>query len=571
VGDFHLIADLVLALCAAFAGGWIAQRLGLPVLLGYILAGVLIGPNTPGFVADRDRVETLANLGVAFLMFALGVEFSLGELRRVRRIAIVGGALQIPASIALGALVGRAIGWNIEASLLLGGAVSISSSIVALKLLMQRGEVASPQGRIALGLGVVQDLSLVPMIALLPLLSGDRGGIGNELVMSLGKAAIALAVVAVLGRWVVPRLLFLIARTESRELFLLAVVAIALGTAVASEEAGLSFALGAFLAGLVVSESEFDHQVLTEVIPLRDVFATLFFVGVGMLVDPGFLWDNWDAALVLVAALILGKLVIIGGSLLAAGVEHRVTTLAAVLMAQMGEFSFVLSQVGREEGIISDDQYSLILAGALGSIVAMPFVMTQAPKLVAIAAHLPRVARQEREAEGAAPNERLPGDHLVLLGHGRVGRVVGGSLAGTGISYTVIDANPATVRDLRSRGIWAFYGDGGSEVLLRRAGIERARWLVIATPDLVTAISATRHGKRLNPRLRVVARASAEREIDALIQAGADAVAQPEIEAGLELLRFIGFDTGKIAILPEPRERAHQLDDPSVEADLVIS
>jgi CPA2 family monovalent cation:H+ antiporter-2 len=250
----ELVVDLALALAAAFVGGWVAKRLGQPVLIGYLVAGILIGPNTPGFAADRERVQQLAELGVALLMFGLGVEFSLTEILRVRRTVTIAGGLQIPITIGLGVIVGTLAGWSVQASFLLGGAFAISSSVVTLTWLMSRGEGDSPHAHIALGLGVVQDLALVPMIALLPVLAGSDVNIPLELVKSLGIATFALVLVIVLGTRLVPRLLYMVARLESRELFLLIVVLIALGTALASQEAGLSLALGAFLAGLVVSE-----------------------------------------------------------------------------------------------------------------------------------------------------------------------------------------------------------------------------------------------------------------------------------------------------------------------------
>ncbi len=535
----QLVVDLVLALGAAFLGGIVAQRLGLPVLIGYILAGVAIGPNTPGLVADHGRVELLANLGVAFLMFALGVEFSFNELQRVRRVALLAGGLQIPLTVLLGTLAGQAAGWPARASLLLGGAFAISSSIVALKLLMGRGEAGSPQAGVALGLGVVQDLSLVPMIALLPVLSGGGDDLAPDLARSLGTAALALVLVVVVGARLVPRLLYAVARTESRELFLLTVVLIALGTALASQEAGLSLALGAFLAGLVVSESEFDSQVLAEIVPLRDLFATLFVVAVGMLLDPAFLRDHAVEVLGLIAALVVGKLLITGGALLIAGVDHRTATYAAILLAQMGEFSFVLAGVGRAEGVIDGDRYGLILATALGSILLLPLLLGAAPVLVALAARLPGVADREHLLEGPEPAGEAPRRHVVLLGYGRVGAVLGEALERRGLRYAVIELNAAAVRDLRARGVRAYYGDAGSDGLLLRAGIERARILVVATPDLVTARAAIRHAKRLNPGIVVVARASAEHEVDVLRAAGADEVAQPEFEAGMELLRHV--------------------------------
>jgi K+:H+ antiporter len=558
--DTKLVIDLVVALGAAFLGGVIAQRLGLPVILGYIVAGVAISPNTPGLVADRHSVELLANLGVAFLMFALGVEFSFAELQRVRRIGLVAGGLQIPLTILLGTLAGQAAGWSIQASLLLGGAFAISSSIVALKLLMGRGEAGSPQAGIALGLGVVQDLSLVPMIALLPVLSGEGGNLLAELTKSLGTAILALVLVIVLGTRLVPRLLYAVARTESRELFLLTVVLIALGTALASEEAGLSLALGAFLAGLVVSESEFDSQVLADVIPLRDLFATLFFVSVGMLLDPAFLLDHVALVLALIATLVIGKLLITGGALLFAKVDHRTATFAAILLAQMGEFSFVLAGVGQHDGVIDEDQYGLILAVALGSIVLLPLMLGAGPRLATVAERLPGVSTREHVLEGPEPAGEAPRDHVVILGYGRVGAVLGNALERRILGFTVIELNPAVVRDLRVQGIHAYYGDAGSDALLMRAGIDSAKTLVVATPDLVTAQAAIRHAKRLNPDIVVIARATAANEVEVLQAAGADEVAQPEFEAGMELLRHVlerhGVSPAELAMILDDRREA---------------
>jgi CPA2 family monovalent cation:H+ antiporter-2 len=539
VEDTQLVVDLVIALGAAFLGGLIAQRLGLPVLLGYIVAGVAIGPNTPGLVADRHNVELLANLGVALLMFDLGVEFSFNELKRVRRIALIAGGIQIPLTILLGTAVSQLAGWSIEASLLLGGAFSISSSIVALKLLMGRGEAGSRQARVALGLGIIQDLSLVPMIALLPILSGEEGGLVENLARSLGITALALILVVGLGSSLVSRLLYYVAKTGSRELFLLTIVLIALGTAIASQEAGLSLALGAFLAGLVVSESEFDSQVLAEIVPIRDLFATLFFVSVGMLLDPNFLVDQFTLVLGFTAALVIGKLLITGGALLAARVDHRTTTIAALLMAQMGEFSFVLAGVGRDEGIINDDQYGLVLATSLGSILIVPFLLAAGPWLVEISEHLPGVATQEQLLEGPEPPEEAPRGHIVLVGYGRVGAVLGKGFTSRGLQFTVIEINPAVVRALREEGIHAYYGDASSDRLLHRTGIDHAETLVIAIPDLVITQAAIRHAKRLNPKIVVVARANAANEVEILRAAGADWVAQPEFEAGMELLRHV--------------------------------
>lgn len=551
--DYRLIVDLVLALGAAFLGGITAQRFGQPVLIGYIVAGILIGPNTPGLVADRANVETLANLGVAFLMFAIGVELSFSELMRVRRVALITGGIQIPLTIAIGILAGLAVGWSWQAAALLGGGFAISSTIVALKLSVSRGEADSPQARTALGIGIVQDLSLVPMIAILPVLTGDTGNLALSLLRSLGMAAIALAIVIVLGTRLVPRLLYAVARTESRELFLLTIVLIALGTALASETAGLSLALGAFLAGLVVSESEFDSHVLAEIIPLRDLFATLFFVAVGMLLEPEFIIRNAGTVVALLFTLVIGKLLITGGALLAAGANHRTSTLAATLLAQMGEFSFVLAGVGMADGIIRGDQYGIFLGVAVGSILISPALLRFSPVLVAISDRLPGVRWQESAQVGEAPSLHGETNHVVLCGYGRVGTVLGDVLDQHDFPYTVVEINPLTVRELRDRDVPAFYGDAGSDALLIRAGIERAGVLVVTVTDLVAARAAIRRARVLNPGITIVTRATSRNEVDIHRDAGADEIIQPEYEAGLQfvhhVLRRIGMspnETGSI-------------------------
>lgn len=551
--DYRLIADLVLALGAAFLGGITAHRLGQPVLIGYILAGILIGPNTPGFVADHANVEILANLGVAFLMFTIGVELSFSELMRVRRVALITGGIQIPLTIAIGTIAGMAIGWSWQAAVLLGGGFAISSTIVALKLSVSRGEADSPQARTALGIGIVQDLSLVPMIAILPMLSGNTGNLALSLVRSVGTAAIALGIVIVLGTRLVPPLLYVVARTGSRELFLLTIVLIALGTALASESAGLSLALGAFLAGLVVSESEFDSHVLAEIIPLRDLFATLFFVAVGMLLEPEFIVRNAGVVIALLLTLVIGKLLITGGALLAAGANYRTSTLAAALLAQMGEFSFVLAGVGMADGIIGGDQYGIFLGVAVGSILVSPALLRVTPALVAISDRLPGVRWKEHVQVGDASAPPDTPGHVVLCGYGRVGAVLGDVLDQHAFPYTVVEINPMTVRELRDRDVPAFYGDAGSDALLIRAGIERARVLVVTVTDLVAARAAIRRARVLNPGITIVTRATSRHEVDVHREAGADEIIQPEYEAGLQfvqhVLRRIGLssdETGEI-------------------------
>jgi monovalent cation:H+ antiporter-2, CPA2 family len=539
VEDLRLIVDLVLALAAALLGGAVARMLGQPVLVGYLVAGIAIGPHTPGFVADNEQVVLLANLGVALLMFALGVEFRLSHLSSARRASLITGAIQIPVTILLGFGAGVAIGWPKPAAVVLGCAFAISSSIVALKLLMGAGETGSLQARMTIGLSIVQDLSLVPILALLPLLAGGEEDFLGRLVRSLIVATLALGAVMLVGTRIVPPVLATAARTGSREIFLLSVVVIGLGTAVLVHEAGLSVGLGAFLAGLVVSESEFQSQVLADIIPLRDIFASLFFVAIGMLIDPAQLVAAWPTVLFLLAVLVIGKLLVIGGSLLAAGTDHRTAALTASLMSQMGEFSFVIAGVALFDQIISDDQYRIIIIVATGSILLSPVLNGFGPRLVKLAEYLPGVQARDQRAAGPEPLSPELSGHVVLCGYGRVGAELGSALAAAGREYAVIELNPGIVRKLREQGIWAHYGDAASAQNLSHVGIERARVLAVTTPDMVTAEGAIRVAKLLNPAIRTIARATSPAVVGIVSSAGADEVVQPEFEAGLEFVRQV--------------------------------
>lgn len=537
--DIRLIVDLVIALGIALGGGLVARALGMPVLIGYVLAGVVIGPNSPGVVADVGRVELMANVGVAFLMFALGVEFSLSQLLAVRRIALTAALLQFPLSFVLGWAVGVVMGWDSRAALLLGVAFLPSSSIVMIKLTLGRGETTSPYARAALGLGVLQDISMVPLLALLPLLEREAEGQWATFAQSIAVAILALALALVLGTRLVPRIFHLVARTGSRELFLLSIVVIALGTAYLSQVAGLSFALGAFLAGLVVSESEFDAHVLAEIIPLRDLFSTLFFVSLGMLLEPRlFLEHPWLIAAV-VLTLVIGKSLAAGAGFLLSGIGPMVATPAALLTSQIGEFSFVLASIGMADGIFTLQQYSLILAIALASILLSPFALLLSPMLTPIAMKLPGVSDHALALIDREANYGTMRRHVIICGYGRVGEALAEALGRRGLAYVVIDMNPAIVHDLQQRGVPAIYGDSTAEPVLHRAGAEVARALAVTVPNVLVGAQTARVARRLNPGLDIIARAARITDLADLRGAGANEVVQPEFEAGLEFVRHV--------------------------------
>jgi monovalent cation:H+ antiporter-2, CPA2 family len=379
--ELNLILNVAVAVGVALLGGLLAHALRQPVIVGYLLAGVAIGPFTPGFVGDREQIAALAEVGVIFLMFALGIEFSLGELARVRAVALGGTTLQVLLTIGAGLLLGLVLGWPFGQGLFCGGVIAISSTMVIIKTLMERGEVASPHGRVLLGMLIVQDLAAVLLIALLPRLAGGGRVDALDLALMLAKAGAFVGATLFLGARVVPRLMRRVEALGSSELFLLTAVTLALGAATLSALLGLSAALGAFLGGLLLTETEFDERVVAEVVPMRNLFATLFFVSVGMLIDPAFVLANLGAVLGLSAFIVLAKALLGLVAILPFRLGARTTAFTALGLVQIGEFSYVLAQAGHAAGIISDDLNSLILAASVLTIVLTPLAFRTAEGL----------------------------------------------------------------------------------------------------------------------------------------------------------------------------------------------
>jgi CPA2 family monovalent cation:H+ antiporter-2 len=545
--QLRFLLNLGVAVAAALVGGAIAARFGQPAVLGYVLAGVAIGPFTPGFVGDVDRISALADVGVVLLLFALGVQFSIRELREVRRIALPGGVVQIGIVLAVGTACVAVLGFDLRSALVVGACLSISSTLVVLKSLLDRGEIDSLHGRVAIGWSIVQDIvTIVFIVALPPLIGADLVG---PLVLALAKAALFLAIAYFGGTRFLPWAFATIARLRSPELFLLAVVATALLTAfVSSAVFGLSVALGAFVAGILVSESELSYQAAAEIIPFRDLFAVLFFVSVGMLVDPGALVA--DAALValLVAVAVLGKgaLIALLGRLL--GMPVRSAILLGAGMAQVGEFSFLIAEEALGLGILDTATSNLILGTAVVSILISPIALrlatAAAERWEAVA---DRVSGPAPPRPGDAPTTRselayapLAGEQrtgVVVLGAGRVGRVVVAAVRARGFRCVAVDRDQHRLEEVARLGAATLYGDAANAAILARCGLERARVLVVAISDPMTARLATERARRINPNLTVAARAHGRSEANRLRAAGAGRVADPEAEAAFELAR----------------------------------
>lgn len=547
--NIDLLIDLAFAMTAALLGGFLAHLLRQPAILGYLLAGILIGPYTPGPVTSVERVQTLANFGVALLMFALGTEFSLEALQRVRRVAVGGGLAQLALVIVLGTGVGLVLGFPITQAIFLGGVISISSSILILKLLIPRGEVESIAGRAALGTGIVQDIATVALIIILPSLAGE---IGLQLFADAGVAVLQggafLAIAYLLGTRLVPPLLEFVAKIGSRELFLLTVVAIAVGMSVLGQVAGISFALGAFIGGLVVSESEYSSEVLDEIVPLRDIFSTLFFVSIGMLMDPAFLLSHALEIGLLVLAIVLGKFVIVALSVRLLGYDTENAIHVGFLLAQIGEFSFVLAGEGLSHGAISDELYGLILAAALVTLMVNPVLVNNAERigkplerLLSRAPATGGIEARVEESEHSIEETQLAGlrRHVIVCGMGRVGREVIRVLEDRPFPYVAIEYNSALVEEGREAGYLCIQGDATDPPTLERAGIATAYILVVAVPDLVSAVQIVRAGRASNSKLYIIARTTDSRAMRRLEQAGADQVIQAEFEGGLEMIRQV--------------------------------
>jgi len=559
--DLGLVGDLAVLLVAALVGGAVAHALRLPALLGYLAAGLIIGPHTPGFVSDVEQVQTLADLGVALLMFSLGVRFRFRELLAARNVALLGGGVQVCVMLGLGVLVGWGLGIDRDGSLLLGGAIALSSTMVALKLLEELGEVDTVHGRVVAGIALVQDLSLVPIIVVIPAIAGGEGNLWQALGLAMGKAAGLLLAMYILGAQVVPRLLGRIAATRSRELFLLSIVALALGTAAVSSLAGLSLAFGAFLAGLLVSESEYSQQTLVEVLPLREIFAVVFFVSIGMLIDPHVFVDEPRTVLAIAAAGVFGKLLLVTGLALAFGYMGRTALAAGMALANMGEFSFVLATVGVDEGIFSQELNSALLAAVSLSIVAAPFLVRASPRLAAALASAPLVKGVFQDRGMPPSPEALEAlvNHVVIVGYGESGRELARVLRQRGFKYLVVDQDPMTIRRLRRGGVPCIYGDASSPAVLEQTRLDRARVLAITTSDLAQAQAAVVSARQINPRLDVIVRGADVEGHFALREAGAAEVVHAEFEAGLEFVRHTlhryGVSTPEIEALLSRRRR----------------
>lgn len=578
---FRLLLDLASVLAAALAMGFVFYRLKQPVIIGYLIGGLLVGPYGLKFVSDLQTIETFAELGVILLMFALGVEFSFSELKPVKKLAIYGGSGQILVTIGVATLASRLAGLSLGAGILLGCMIALSSTLIVLKMLMERGELESAHGKALLGLMIVQDLSVVPFMVVMPNLSDPAKILGLPMLWALAKAALFLGVVVYTGTKLFPLLMRRVALTRNKELFLLSAIFLCFGTAAVSYQMGLSLALGAFIAGIVVSESDHSHQILADVLPLRDLFATLFFVSIGMLINPGFIATHLPTVAGFVAAIVVFKVAI--GFAIAWLFRYSGRTALAIGLglAQIGEFSFVLAKLGQQQGLISANLFALVLSSALVTIVLTPSLMQAATPIYLALRRLPMFREiRGKVSKATIATGELTGlvDHVVICGFGRVGHNLGEVLIRHRIPVLIIDVDQYVIQDLRARDIPCMYGDSANLEVLKHARLPLAKALIVTLPDPTSCQLAVKNAKALNPKLDILARAHRTHDIAELYQLGADEVVQPEFEASIEVIRYtlakLGYTSREISRyshqIREQRYSQFQDDfDPAKVSDLV--
>lgn len=534
-----ILFEIVVVFGAALVVIALSHRLRIPSVVGFLLAGVLIGPSVLGLVPDTHRVEGFAELAVALMLFVIGLELSSREIRRLGRLFALGGGLQAGLTTALGAGVALLFGARWPLALFCGMVLTLSSTAIVLKIYSDRREIGAPHGRLALGVLLFQDVLIVPMLLIVPVLAGSGGGVSTLAVLGrLFEGLVVVVAVFLAGRFLVPKLLGYLARTGVHELILLAALFACLGTALITHHMGLSMALGSFLAGVALADSEVRHQMQAQIAPLRDVFASIFFTSIGMLLSLADFMDQLVWVLAATAAILVGKAAMVIGAARLLNFPIRTSVFAALGLCQIGEFAFILLQAGKTEGLVPDELYSLLIAASVVSMLLTPVTMALAPALATalstrFAAGAPETADEEEE-EGHGMR-----DHVVIAGWGLGGRLLSRVLRQGGIRQCVVDLDLGAVREARAEGLTAFFGDIASPDLQHEAGLDRAAVAVFALSDAVAQRQAISWARSLNPGLHIIVRTKQIDAIEEQLELGANEVVTQDLETCIEIVRRV--------------------------------
>jgi CPA2 family monovalent cation:H+ antiporter-2 len=538
---FPLLKDIFIIFGLAVAVAFACHRLRIPTVVGLIIAGVIAGPYGLRLITETHAVEQMAEIGVIFLLFTIGLEFSIDSISHVKRLFFVGGPLQVIATAVPVFLLVRVAGFSVSASILLGLLASLSSTAIILNLLQRRSEIRSPHGKGTMAILIFQDIAFVPMMLSIPFLAGHMtGSPWISIVLLLVKVVVIWLVIWLVAPRLIPRMLSAIARTGSNELFLLSIGVLCFAVAWATSLMGLSLALGAFLAGLILSDSEHSHRTLENVLPFRDVFSSFFFVSIGMLLDSRYVVSHGFLLLGVTLLLILVKALVSTGVMLAVGLPFRLSALTGLSLAQTGEFSLLVLAAGLGAGVFDSDQYQLILAVCLFTMVAAPVVVGLEQRLADMLARapMPLAMREGRYFIAGEPDPKLV-DHIVIAGYGVIGAMVGHSAKLCDIPYDTIELDYAIVEQQGSRGVPIFYGDATQEASLRKANLPAARVFVVAIPDPAGAARAVAVARRINPTVHIVARVRYVRDMARLYQLGANVIVSEEVEASIKIFSAV--------------------------------
>lgn len=537
--EFGLLKDIVLLLGLALFTLILFRQFKIPSIIGFLATGIIAGPHALGFVNNIHEVEQMAEIGVVLLLFTIGIEFSLKELLRIRDLVLWGGGIQVGLTIGLVAVVSLLLGFTPAQSVFFGFLVSLSSTAILMKLLMDAGEMDTPHGKAALGILIFQDLCVVPLMLFVPFLGGAGSGITGIAIVS-AKALVVVVIAHFGARFAVPWIFSQVVRTRSRELFILTIIFIGFGTAWLTAMAGLSLALGAFIAGLAISESEYSHQVMGDIIPFRDAFLSLFFISVGMLLDPVFILSNPLVILAVVTLIVIIKFVVAAGAALALKFPVRVALTSGLILAQVGEFAFVLSHAGMKYGLLTEKTYQVFLASSVATMALTPLYLTFASPIaekVAAILHrlLPAFLLKGSRTTGVS-HARFPMEgHVIIVGYGVNGKNVAKVLTDNGIHYIAIEANHLTVKSERKKGIKIIFGDASRPETLEHAHINKARIIVVAISDATATRRLVSQARSMNNNIHLIVRTRYITEMEPLYVLGANEVIPEEFETSIEI------------------------------------
>ncbi|MEA1908020.1 MAG: cation:proton antiporter [Euryarchaeota archaeon] len=534
--EIPLLNDIVIIFGLSIAVLFIFHLIRVPAIVGFLLTGILAGPHGLGLVHGVHEVEVLAEIGVVLLLFAIGLEFSLKRMSQIKRSILFGGSLQVLLTIVAVFFIAIKTGLASDESIFMGFLIALSSTAIVLKLIQERGEIDSPHGQATLGILLFQDIIIVPMMLFTPMLAGATGDLGESLIILVAKGTGIILLVTVGARWIVPQALYQIARTRSRELFLLSVFMICLAVVCLTSRMGLSLALGAFLAGLIISQSEYSHHALGNVLPFRDVFMSFFFVSIGMLLDVGFLFQQPGLILLIALCFLALKAIIACFVAFLLGFPLRTAVMVGLALGQVGEFSFILSRTGAEHGLLAGDAYQFFLTVSVLTMAATPFIIALAPRIAdaTLRLPLPEILKSGRYHIQGVDRARKQ-DHLIIIGFGVNGRNVARAAEISGIPYTILEMNPETVKTEQARGEPIYYGDATHEAVFQHADIKDARIVVIAISDPAATRRITAIARRLNPKIHIIVRTQYLQEMKPLYELGADDVIPEEFEASVEI------------------------------------